>query len=229
MILRMYSVFLDPEHPLRFSADEFRSFLNKKMADYTLLHRDDAAGFIHRYPVLQCKQIKSDLVVTGISQGAGCLCQLTRDQITLGAGENNCRITSRDPEIRAAPFGIADTFSTYEFLTPWLALNQQHAKKFYDLSGKPERDAFMHKLLTAQLAILAKSLEYEFTAPISCEAKVRFRRDRIGRENVMVFLGKFRTNLHMPDYLGIGRSVSLGYGTIKGIPENPEHQPRNSA
>ena len=34
----------------------------------------------------------------------------------------------------------------------------------------------------------------------------------------MVFLGKFRTNLRMPDSLGIGRSVSQGYGTIKCIP-----------
>ena len=38
----------------------------------------DTAGFIHRYPVLQCKQIRNDLIVTGISQGADCLCQLTQ-------------------------------------------------------------------------------------------------------------------------------------------------------
>jgi hypothetical protein len=79
----------------------------------------------------------------------------------------------------------------------------------------------MRKLLTAQLTTLAKSLDYEMSAPVLCEAKVRFRRDRIGQENVIVFLGKFRTNLHIPDYLGIGQSVSQGYGTIKRITESP--------
>lgn len=222
MILRLYSLFLDPEHPLRFSADEIRLLLNKKLAEYTMSRKNNTSGFIYRYPVLQCKQIKTNLMVTGISQGADCLCQLTRDRTHLGAGASMCRILARDPKIRHEMFGIQDTFITYEFQTPWLALNQQNAKKFYDLKGKPARDAFLQKLLTTQLTTLAKSVDYQLTAPISCEAKVRFRRDQICRETVMVFLGKFRTNLTIPDNLGIGRSVSLGYGTIKRIPENPE-------
>ena len=78
MILRMYTISLEPEHPLRFSADELRSFLNKKLAEYSALPNTNTAGFIHRYPVLQCKQIRDDLIVTGISQGADCLCQLTQ-------------------------------------------------------------------------------------------------------------------------------------------------------
>jgi hypothetical protein len=53
--------------------------------------------------------------------------------------------------------------------------------------------------------------------PISCEPKVRFRRDRIDDENIMVFVGKFRTNLGIPDFLGIGQSVSRGFGTIRHI------------
>ncbi len=222
MFLRMYSIIPEPEHPLRFSAGDLRSFLTTKTAEYAVLHQGDAAGFIHRYPVLQYKEIKGGLLIVGISQGADCLFQLTHDGTMVGTGDSACRIIARDPAIRSEPFGIADTVFTYEFLSPWLALNQQHAKKFYDLKGKPERDAFMQKLLTAQLNTLAKSLDYEIAAPITCEPKVRFRRDRIGRENVMVFLGKFRTNLGIPDYLGIGQSVSQGYGTIKRITESPE-------
>jgi hypothetical protein len=218
----MYIISLEPEHPLRFSADDLRLLLNKKMAEYTALHQNDTAGFIHRYPVLQCKQVRSDLMVTGICQGADCLCRITHDHTLLGDGESACRITARDPAIRSEPFGISAIPGTYEFLTPWMALNQQNAKKFYDLNGKPQRDTFMQKLLTTHLNTLAKSLDYKITVPITCGAKVRFRRDRIGRENVMVFLGKFQTNLDIPDYLGIGLSVSQGYGTIKRIMESPE-------
>jgi hypothetical protein len=222
MILRMYTISVEPAHPLRFSVDELRSFLNKKLAVYSVLCRNDAAGFIHRYPVLQCKQVKGDLIVTGIGQGAGCLCQLTGDQTELAAGESTCRITARDPAIRAEQFGVTDAITTYKFLTPWLALNQQNAKKFYDLNGKLLRDTFMQNLLTAQLNTLAKSLDYEIPVPITCKAKVRFKRERIDRENVMVFLGKFRTNLTVPDFLGIGQSVSQGYGTIKSFTEDSE-------
>jgi hypothetical protein len=219
MILRTYTLTLEPEHPLRFSAADLRSFLTKELAEYITLYKGDTTGFIHRYPVIQCKQVKTELILIGISQGAGCLCQLTRDETMLNIGESTCRITARDLAIRSEPFGVADTGIPYEFLTPWLALNQQHAKKFYDLKGKTERDTFMQNLLAAQLNTLAKSLDYKVTVPFTCEVKVRFRRERIDRENVMVFLGKFRTNLTIPDYLGIGLSISQGYGTIKRITE----------
>ncbi len=222
MILRMYSVALEPRDPLRFTLDSLRSYLKSELAAYTALCPAETAGFIHRYPVIQCKQLKSDLILTGISQGAGCIFQLTRDQEELGVGGSSCRITARDTSIRAEPFGVVDTGSSYEFLTPWLALNQQNARKFYDLKGKPQRDAFMQKLLTDQLNTLAKSLDYEITIPITCVAKVRFKRERIDRENVMVFLGKFQTNLTIPDYLGIGQSVSQGYGTVRCIRSSPE-------
>src|SRR5512139_1239138 len=139
MILRMYTISVEPARPLQFSLDELRSFLNKKLAEYAALPADYVDRFLHRYTVLQCKQLKTELIVTGISQGAGCLCQLTADGTMLGDGESICRITSRDPVIRSELFGVTDHVISYEFLTPWIALNQQNAKKFYDLDGKPER------------------------------------------------------------------------------------------
>jgi len=92
MILRMYTLTLEPEHPLRFSVDELRSFLNQKLAEYTTLHKENTAGYIHRYPVVQVKLVKSALMVTGISQGADCLYYLIRNQTNLGSGENICRV-----------------------------------------------------------------------------------------------------------------------------------------
>jgi hypothetical protein len=38
-----------------------------------------------------------------------------------------------------------------------------------------------------------------------------------------VFLGTFQTNLTIPDYLGIGQSVSAGFGTIRRTVQDPGH------
>ena len=157
-------------------------------------------------------------MVIGISQGAGFLYQMTEGQGEIITGKNRCAIAYRDPKIRDEEFGITGGIYDYEFLTPWFALNQQYGKKFYDLKGKPARDTFMEKILNTHLNTLAKSLDYTPDGPVTCSAHVRFKRERIDRENVMVFLGKFRTNLRIPEYLGIGRSVSLGFGTIREIP-----------
>jgi hypothetical protein len=221
MFLRIFTLTLEPVNPLQFSLEDTRSFFNRELAVYSL--NDKSPGSIHRYQALQCKYIKNEFIVIGISQGAGLLLQLAEGRDTILSGVNACTISRRDSTIRNEEFGITGSSHIYEFLTPWLALNQQNAKKFYDLKGKPERDAFMQKLLLGHLNALAKSLDYKPPVPISCEPKVRFRRDRIDDENIMVFLGKFRTNLGIPDLLGIGQSVSRGFGTIRHIdPEIPD-------
>jgi hypothetical protein len=223
MNLRTFTLTLEPVDPIRFSIDELRSFLNKQLLEYTALHRTNATGFIHRYQVLQCKRIKNTLMIVGIAQGAGFLYGFSAGHAVIGAGPVACTIVSQDPAVREEEFGIVEDPVTFEFQSSWLALNQQNAKKFYDLVGKTERDTFMHRILLGHLAMLAKSLDYIPPVPITCEAKVRFRRERIDRENLMVFYGKFRTNLRIPDYLGIGQSVSQGYGTVRRI--EPETSP----
>jgi Cas6b C-terminal domain/Cas6b N-terminal domain len=223
MILPIFTLTLEPSNPLHFSIDELRSFFHKKTAEFTRLHKDSTSGFIHRYPVVQCKQIKSILLVIGVGQGADLLQEISVGAKELRFGETICSISGRDQEIQKKEFGISDEIHTYEFLTPWLALNQQNAKKFYDLKGKPDRDAFMQKILSGHLSTLAKSIDYDLPAPLTCKSRVRFKRERIHQENVMVFLGTFGTNLTIPDFLGIGQSVSSGFGTIRCTVQAPDH------
>jgi hypothetical protein len=221
MILKLFTLSLVPVNPMQFSITGFRSYLTGKLSEYTALHKDTASGFIYRYPAVQCKQFNNMLITLGISQGADFLFDHTRGLSEISLGSAACTIIKRDTSIRSEEFGIG-TLQDYEFLTPYLALNQQNAKKFYTLKGKAERDAFMHRILINNLEMLAKSLDYKIPGPIQCDAKIRFRIDRIERENVIVFLGKFRTNLKIPDYFGIGQSVSQGFGTIRCIPDFPE-------
>jgi hypothetical protein len=221
MILPVFTLTLEPANPLQFSIDELRSFFSNKAADYTRSHKDSTTVVIHRYPVVQCKQVKSILMVIGVCQGAVLLKEISDGRKEIRVGEMACTISGRDEGIRKESFGISDGLRTYEFLTPWLALNQQNAKKFYDLKGKPDRDAFMQKILHGNLITLAKSIDYDLTGHLISESRVRFKRERVHQENVMVFLGTFRTNLRIPDYLGIGQSISSGFGTIRKITDNP--------
>lgn len=221
MTLPVFTLFLEPVNPLQFSLPGARASLIQGLAEYQALRRDttSAGQVIHRYPAVQCKQVKHDLVAIGICQGAGFLQQLADGHAGILAGTNTCTIVSRDTRIRDEEFGTGRVGNgmtyEYEFLTPWLALNQQNAKKFYDLKGKPARDAFMQKILTDHLNNLVKSLDSTPANPVTCTAHVRFIRERIDSENLIVFLGKFQTNLCMPDYFGIGQQVSRGYGTVR--------------
>jgi hypothetical protein len=226
MTLPIFTLFLEPVHPLQFSILEFRASLGRQLAELPASAPDAAhtGQILYRYPAILCKQLKHDLVLIGICQGARFLHQRVEKNAQILSGDNSCRIVSRDPGIRNEEFGITGRMVEYEILTPYLALNQQNAKKFYELKGKPARDAFMQKILTGHLNTLAKSLDYSSSEPITCTAHVRFIQERIDRENRIVFLGKFTTNLCIPDYLGIGQSVSSGYGSIRKICAGKESQ-----
>jgi hypothetical protein len=224
MILPVFTLLLEPENPCQFSLAGLRSFFRKKSEHYTSVHQQSAALCIHRYPVIQCKWIKNRILVIGIGQGAGLLKETSGNGENIIAGTERCILRGGDQDIRHESFCMSDKTHSYEFLTPWLALNQQNARKFYNLKGKQERDAFMRKILAGNLNTLAKSLDYDLPAALMCVSRVRFRRERIQDENVMVFVGSFETNLKIPDYLGIGQSISQGYGTIRSVSGNPEKE-----
>lgn len=218
MFLRIFGISLTPVNPDRFSLLDCRSQLTRRCAEQTAAGPGTPAGpVLSRYPPVLCGQLKTGIRVTGICQGADLLSQMAAGAAEILDGDLRCRVTTRDPEIRREQFGITDEEHEYEFITPWLALNQQNEKKFYLLQGKPARDAFMQKLLAAQLNTLAKSLEYTPARPVTCTAKVRFIRERIDRQTVMIFKGQFRTNLVIPHHLGIGQSVSQGFGWVQEI------------
>ena len=52
-------------------------------------------------------------------------------------------------------------------------------------------------------------------AKIKCDVQVRIRKSRLKDVNVMVFIGSFCVNFLIPDYLGIGKSVSRGFGAVR--------------
>lgn len=221
MILRIFTLTLEPENPVQFSLPELRTFLTLRLKEFTEHQPGNSAMSIHRYPALQCKLLKNTIIVVGICQGADFLKQISDNQEKISSGKNTCSIRGQDPAIRNEKFGISGTSTTYEFLTPWQGLNQQNTKKFYELKGKPDRDIFIQKILLGGLATLAKSLDYKNPEPVTCEQKLRFRKDWIDNSSVMVFTGRFQTNLQVPDYLGMGQSVSLGFGTLRRIPDSP--------
>jgi hypothetical protein len=218
MILKIFTATIDSNRPRLDTVDEIRPFLSKQFADYLEIHSENATRFIHRYPTVQCKIIQNRIVIIGINEGAEFLYGFSESHPEIRLGEIICTFIDRDHVIRNEIVGTTDKIFTYEFLTSWIALNQQNAKKFYLLKGKLERDTFIHRILTQNLTTLVKSLGCETAAPIICTSKIRFKKDRINGTNVIVFIGRFQTNLMIPDYLGIGQSVSLGFGTIKQLP-----------
>lgn len=217
MILHTFTLTLGSTRPIHGSAHELRGFFATKFNEYAELHQHNADKFIYRYPVVQYKMIGNVPTVIGINEGAEVLKQIFDEYHEIRLGENTYQVVERGISLKDEEFGISDKIHSYEFATPWLALNQENYRKFYALKGKPERDEFMRKILTGNILSMAKSLGYDVPGPIKCDAQVHFRKDRLKDVSVMVFTGKFQANFLIPDLLGIGKSVSRGFGAVRQL------------
>jgi len=217
MILHTLTLTFDSSRPVHGFAPELREYLKKKFAEYTELHHEEADTFIHRYPVVQCKMVKDVPTVIGINEGAVFLKKLADESREIRVGPDTYWIAEHDISITDEEFGLSDTSHSYEFATPWLALTQENYKRFYKLTGKPARDEFVQKILVDTILTLSKSLGCEVTAPVICDTNLHFQKDQLKGVSVMTFTGKFQVNFLIPDYLGIGKSVSQGYGAMRRI------------
>lgn len=196
-------------------ASALRGFLAEKFTEYTARHRDESENFIHRYAAVQCKDIEGKTVVIGIREGAQFLEETFAGKEGILVGGTQWKMEGPAVIAREGSFGPSEKMHSYEFVTPWLALNQENSRKFYLLRGKPERDTFIRKILVAHIETLAKSLGCDVPDPIKCEVNLHFQKERVGKENLIVFTGKFQAGFVIPDYLGIGQSVSQGFGTVR--------------
>jgi len=212
MTLQTFTLTLTPPG---LTADEARDLirsLSTAVSEYTRLHPEGAGLFIHQYPVVQYKTVRGVPMVIGVNEGATVLAA-TGDQVQ--AGTETRPVLGRDEEVREEAFGVSEEMLTYEFVTPWLALNQEQARTFYTLKGKPRRDGFLQKILQKQISSLSRAVGYTVPGPVKVETNLHFQKDRLDGAGVILFTGTFSVNFQIPDLLGLGRSVPAGFGAIR--------------
>jgi hypothetical protein len=208
MFLQIFSLTLTPPGLSADAARDLLRFFSTAVSEYTTLH---PVGAIHQYPVVQYKEVDGVPTLVGINEGAAVLAAVG-DRISVEA--ETYEVQGRDESVREEAFGIAPELITYEFVTPWLALNQEQARTFYTLKGKDRRDGFLQKILVKQIGTFARAVGYTIPAPVSVTTNLHFQKSRLDGAGVIFFTGTFSVNFFLPELLGLGRSVPAGFGGV---------------
>lgn len=215
MKLKILTLTLESDKPIKEDAHHLRGFFATKFNEYSLLHQHNVDKFIYSYPLVQYKMIDKTPMVLGINEGAEVLKEVYDKYDEIRLGDNTYEIVEKGIAIKNHEYGLSDKIHAYDFLTPWFALNQENYMKFYHSGNRGERDELLRKTLTGNILSMSKSLGYQVPDRIKCATDVRIRKARLKDTNIMAFIGSFHVNFLIPDYLGIGKSVSRGFGTVK--------------
>ena len=74
----------------------------------------------------------------------------------------------------------------------------------------------LESVLIGNIISMSKSLGYTVPEPIKANIKnMKEVQTKLKGTPMLGFLGTFSVNFEIPDYWGIGKSVSRGFGTIK--------------
>lgn len=71
--------------------------------------------------------------------------------------------------------------------------------------------------MIGNLISMSKGLNYTVDKEIKLDANLKEFSSSFKRREIIGFTGTFTINFHIPDFLGIGKSVSRGFGTVKYI------------
>jgi hypothetical protein len=166
------------------------------------------------YPRMQYKVIRGGPIVAAVNEGCDLMWELYDRLDDLSAVQADWKITEKRLIERKAPLGLTREFIKYRFLTPWLALHEETFKK-YLLMDEEAREKLLVKMLDGHIRSIAESmgcpLEGELRIKTHMKSNYIFQREI----HVAGLFGSFVTNFEIPSFLGIGKSVSRGFGTIK--------------
>ena len=183
-------------------------------------HGHGPTGLVYEHPRIQYKVINGRGLIVGLQEGAFLL-RAAEAPVRLRLGPRQLNVISVDRAERMVPFGLAEQQIGYEFVTPWVALNEENHERFQGarIQGKELTNELMRRVLIGNLLSTAKALGYEVPGPIEAEVAVGEPREVTIKPGVVLlgFSGRFRANFSIPPIWGIGKQSARGFGTVQRI------------
>lgn len=182
-----------------------------------LLHNHMGNGELrYDYPQVQYKVIDSTPMLIGVKEGAGLLQELFVKIKKLDIGGKEYIIRQKNIEGQELEVGITEGSKTYKFETLWMALNQKNHNT-YMVSDKLEQQHLLERILIGNLLSFFKAADHFVEDQIQVKGTFNEKSTRFKGNEMLAFEGVFTTNVRLPDYIGLGKAVSRGFGTITTV------------
>ena len=217
MEIVLVKLFFELDSPLKKNAaNKIRGYLASLLWDDPLAHQHGSNGYpIYRYPRVQYKIINDSFLLIAFNEGVKTAEKIFHDIETINIDGSWKEILLKALENYEARFEITNQPISYTFLTPWLALNEKNYEQYMKFGTWSERRELLENILIGNILSVSKSLGYTVAEPIKAEiGKMREVKTRLKDVPMIGFLGTFSVNFEIPDYWGIGKSVSRGFGTL---------------
>lgn len=216
MKIRLIQIRFQNELPFH-KIEAFRGAVVSELKEKDILfhnHKPDGGGLRYSYPLIQYKRINKKATILCVETGTESIGKFFQDSdLVLNIHGETSKFEIESIKAYNQIVQIWEHRFSYR-IRKWLALNQENYEKFERLESVAEKSLFLENILKANTLSFAKGLNIFFDKQIECKITWLSEPTLTRYKNVKMTLfdAEFITNVSIPDYVGLGKGVSIGYG-----------------
>lgn len=173
----------------------------------------------YSYPLVQYKEMAGTAAIVLINEATLLLQDFyNKFPATINLGEKTLTFKLMNILPLTAYFDFMGVNFKYS-LSRWLPFNAENYKVYSELESLSERISMLEKIIIGNILSMAKGLGVTIEGRIVVSLSSINRQYRLYNKNIPLaaFDVEFNCNIDLPDYIGLGKNSSIGYGIIHKI------------
>ncbi len=196
-------------------AHKLRGYFGQLFREHSpLLHNHYEDGrFRYAYPMVQYKVLDGVPTLVGIGEGSELLTSLFLKMGQIEIEGQVYPVLHKHIRNEVVTPSINGSLHRYRFATLWMALNQKNYPSYTQADEKGQQQ-LLKRILTNQLIAFLRAMDAPTDLPLMVSHEVQPRKTMFKDQQMIAFTGSFVANVWLPEAVGIGKSVSRGFGTV---------------
>lgn len=210
-------VLLDKEISLK-EIPYFRGCVVHSMEDANILFHNHWGDeqLRYRYPLIQYKRIGGKAAIVCVGEGTEVIGEFfSQTDFHFMVGERVVDMEIDHIDAKRTILQVWDSDFRYT-LRKWLPLSSDNYRTYQSLEGIVEQCAFLQNILIGNILSFCKGVGITIEQEIKCVITQIMETRTYAYKGVKMqgFDVEFKSNVSLPDYIGLGKGVSLGFGMV---------------
>ena len=193
------------------------AIIEKAGREYNLFHNhlsDDEV--IYRYPLIQYKILHKKPAIVCIDRGVEDIYFFfQKKNWDIKIGDKLLSLKVNTLKLDSIRLNVWEKNFTYR-IRNWIALNQENYKIFKQLNSLTDKLSFLEKKFIGNILSMAKGVDWQIEKEITCKI-TKFEEPQlvpVKGQKLMGFNLEITTNVYLPEGIGLGKNITMGFGTI---------------
>lgn len=196
----------------------FRGAIIKKAGRDNILFHNHLSDekFSYNYPLIQYKMISHKPSIICLDYGVDEIHKFFENRDwSIEISDRKINLSVDKINLNSFTMQVWDKKWLYT-IREWIALNQVNYLKYEELESVVEKIQFLERILKGNILSFAKGIEWNVDKNIELSI-TEFREPRkikMKKNTLLAFSLDFKCNVFIPNFIGLGKGVSSGYGIV---------------